>query len=270
MTDSSESNYVPKFIQNVPWYYKLKNQNKDDQATSDSYAHQRKLESTTKSSALASVAVTTDASNETNRGQEDYESKRDRWQGHAEEQWDEIVGTWESNKGSLKFVESNQDDSDDTEYELELQDLGLERWQLKSNRLGGNLSNSHGDQSEIPNYILGITANEGGKVRYGIDSLAAIINQDSEFVREKKDEEDFKKIQAFAWEKNRQHEKEQQMKQFYSEVNGEQNGSLTQANLDYVVEASPTLLMMRAREKEKKAKEESEKKMKKLMEKYGS
>lgn len=266
MNDTTDSSYVPKFIQNVPWYYKLKKDDKDGQASKDSYAHQRKLDSLKNHALSASVAGTTDAGTGL---QEDYEVKRDHWQGHAEQEWDEIVGGWDTNKAVVKLSESNQDDSDDTDYELELQELGLERWQLKSNRLGP-LTNIDREQGEVPSYILGITANEGGKVRYGQDSLAAIVHQDSEFVRERKEEEDFKKIQAFAWEKNKQHEREQQMKQFQNEVSGQLNESLTQANIDYVVEASPTLLMMKAREKEKKKKEESDKKMRKLMEKYGS
>lgn len=250
MVDGAD-NYVPKFIQEVPWYYKLK---KTDSSPQDAFAHQRN-ENATKDHGLSSL--------------DGYDGKKDRWHGHADEEWDKIVDGWEKNKSKSQLHSNDKNDSDDTDYELELQELGLKRTHLKSGNLEDPLGGAIRDRHDVPTYILGINANEGGKIRYGKDSLAAVVHQDSEFVRESKDEQDFRKIQAFAWEKNEQHKRETQRKQFYSEVSGEQNKNLTQANLDYVVEASPTFIMMKAREKEQQERIEAEKRLRKLREKYG-
>lgn len=265
-SEGSGSQYIPKFIQNVPWYYKLQKPKDEEQKEQlDAFAHQRKLGVGTDLNAAQTSESRLDAVD----ALDDYDAKRDHWRNNAEEQWDEIVGNWDQNKNKLRKNAYDQNDSDDTDYELEIEELGLDPKHLRSYNLEDKEERSNRDRNNVPAYIMGITANEGGKVRYGQDSLGSIVLQDSEFVRESKDEQDLKKMQEFAWEKNKQHEKEQQMKQYYSEVKGEVDDTLTQTNLDYVVEASPTLLMLKAKEKEKKALAERAAKHKKLMERYG-
>lgn len=266
-TENSDSQYIPNFIRDVPWYYKLNDKKTNDRdhqnPEKDRFAHQRK----TTPKANIKHGLLSASTNGIDQSLNDYDAKRDRWQGYADEEWDSIVESWNTVKpGNADLC---QEDSDETTYELELEELGLERKYLKSDNLENPLERATRDRANVPEYILGITSNEGGKLRYGRDSLASLVHQDSEFVRENKDEQDFKKIQAFAWEQNKKHEKELQIKLFYNEIRGEQNGDVTQANLDYVVEASPTLMMMKAREKERKAKEESDKRIKRLMERYG-
>lgn len=258
-SDSTPSQYIPKFIQNIPWYYKLRNTETSTASNEDGLAHQRKHSLQTNS-----------ATNATVDSLDDYDAKRDHWQGNADAEWNTIVKDWDNVKEKSMNNSALNEDSDDTDYELELEELGLDRKHLKSNHLEDPGERANRDRHDVPAYIMGITTNEGGKIRYGQDSLATIIHQDSDFVRESKDEADFKKIQTFAWEKNKQHERELLMKLYKSEVTGEQAEGITQANLDYIVEASPTLMMMQARAKEKKAREESEKRLKKLKERYGS
>lgn len=267
-SEGTGSQYIPKFIQNVPWYYKLNNKNTSSsdstESIQDAFLHQRKevlnnLNSNKKSDANDGVIQSLD----------DYDAKRDHWQGTADEEWDNIVSGWNETKTKSNLDKSMMEDSDDTDYELELEELGLHQKHLKSNHLEDPMERANRDRLDVPAYIIGITANEGGKIRYGEDSLAAIVHEDSAFVRQSKDENELKQIQTFAWEKNIQHEKEQQLKLYRSELSGELDVTVTQANLDYVVEASPTLLMMKAKEKEKKAKDESQKKLKKLMDRYG-
>lgn len=268
-SEGNESQYIPKFIQNVPWYYKLKEQTTTSLEAStetikDAFAHQRKLVVNNLNASLKALP-----NNGLIESLDDYDAKRDRWQSTADEEWDNIVSGWNETKTKSNLDKSAMEDSDDTDYELELEELGLNQKHLKSNHQEDPMERANRDRRDVPAYIMGITSNEGGKIRYGQDSLATIVHQDSAFVRESKDQDEFKKIQTFAWEKSKEHEKEQQMKLFYSELKGELDVSVSQANLDYVAEASPTLLMLKAKEREKRAKDESQKKLKKLMDKYG-
>lgn len=265
-SESTDSQYIPKFIQKVPWYYQL-NYNETSsldtaETINDAFAHQRKQ-------VLNNINAPLGGTKDGFKSLDDYDAKRDRWQSTGDEEWDNIVNGWNKTKTKSNLDKCLKEDSDDTDYELELEELGLDQKHLNFHHKEDPMERANRDRLDVPAYIMGITSNEGGKIRYGQDSLATIVHQDSAFVRENKDEDEFKRMQTFAWEKNRQHEKEQQIKLYYSELRGELDVTVTQANLDYVVEASPTLLMMKAKEEEKKAKEESQKKIKKLLDRYG-
>lgn len=253
-----DNQYIPKFILNVPWYYsELQGQE------NDAFVHQRKDASLT-------------GDNAKNAQDQDFSAKRDRWHGYKAEEWDEILAKWDEIKKANRLSQQDNEDSDDTDYELELQELGIERSEFQRGFVEDPLEKSIKERKYTPAYILAINANQGGKIRIGKDSTKSVANDESDFVKEpSKEEKDFKQMRQFAWEQNQQYEQEK-LRELYqkqlanlSNPNAEAVDNTVPIELGFSVEASPTLIMMKKREEDKKKKEASEKRKKSLLDRYG-
>ena len=127
---AENNQYLPKYIQNIPWYYK-----NDALASADDalYHHRKKPgEKLDHSDPQAGSGI-----------KDNFESvdghlvrskigimmrKGDRWHGHSHEEWDEIFEKWDKNQKRANIPLQRQD-SDEADYELELEELGLDRKQ---------------------------------------------------------------------------------------------------------------------------------------------
>lgn len=267
--------YLPKYIQSVPWYFKTGNQD-----TKDELFHHRKhpdQEPIDHSVPQAGTGIRDDY--DTINGHEvrrdgDYSAKRDRWHGTTLEEWDEILAQWETiKKATQKPDETN--DSDDTDYELELEELKLSRLDLRIDLKEDPLEKSIRDRRDVPVYILAINSNEGGKIRLGKDSSAALVNKDSDFVKESKDVTELKQMQQFAWDQNRMYE-EKKLRELYQKQLASMSDPYAHVedtvpvDLGLNVEASPTLMMLKNRQNEEKKREAIQQKKEELLAKYGS
>lgn len=268
---SDQNQYLPKYIQNVPWYYK-----KDGVASEDALFHHRKnaAEKIDHSDPQAGAGIHDDfeeVDGHLVRGDGDYDAKRDRWHGHSNEEWDEILAKWDQIK---KKPVVEQEDSDDTDYELELEELGLDRKQIQSLLKEDPMEKAIRDRSDVPDYILAINANAGGKIRLGKDSTKGLVSAESDFVKESKDVAEMKQIQQFAWEQNQVYQKKKEKEIFHAQLAAMHDPytevvSSVPADLDLSAEASPTLMMMRHRENEEKKRKAVAEKRNRLLDKYG-
>lgn len=269
MTDQNQ--YLPKYIQNVPWYYK-----NDQAATDDALYHHRKNagEKIDFSDPQAGSGIRDNFESVDGhfvRGDGDYDAKRDRWHGHSNEEWDDILAKWDKIKKKTP-VEENE--TDDTDYELELQELGLERKQIQSMLKEDPMEKAIRDRSDVPAYIMAINANAGGKIRLGKDSTKGLVSEDSDFVKESKDVTEMKQIQQFAWEQNQAYQKKKEKELFHAQLSAAYDpyaavDSAVPVDLNLSVEASPTLMMLKNRENEKKKVKAREEKRNKLLDRYG-
>lgn len=260
--------YIPKFILNVPWYYK------ELHGGDDALIHQRKDLSSgpIEGGPTAGAGIDDAGDKET----DDFASKRDRWHGYNAEEWDEVFAKWDSIKKSKKPTNTEAEDSDDTDYELELQELGIDRKDFTKGFVEDPLEKSIRERKYTPAYILSINANQGGKIRIGKDSTRGIANDESDFVKQpSKDERDFSRMQHFAWEQNKQYEQEKQRELYQKQLanmsnpNAQVLDSTVPVELGFNVEASPTLMMMKQKEEDRKKKEISDKRKKSLLDRYG-
>lgn len=271
--------YIPKFILNVPWYYR-----ELQDTSNDAFRHQRR--DPTDSSIEQGGPLAGTGINDTfkvvdgvklKEDEGDFAAKRDRWHGYDAAEWDEIFSKWDSIKKSKKPQTNAPDDSDDTDYELELQELGIDRKEFTKGFVEDPVERSIRERKYTPAYILAINANEGGKIRIGKDSTRGIANDDSDFVRQiSKDERDLNQMQQFAWEQNKQYEL-QKLRELYqkqladlSNPSAEAVDTTVPVELGFSVEASPTLMMMKKKEEDKKKKEAGEKRKRSLLDRYGS
>lgn len=271
-----DNQYLPKYIQNVPWYFKAGN---NDKSKEDELYHHRKNPNQAPidhSVPQAGGGIQDEFDNVDGheiRKDGDYSAKRDRWHGTTLADWDEILAQWNTiKKATQKPDETN--DSDDTDYELELEELGLTRKDLRVDLKEDPLEKSIRDRRDVPAYILAINANEGGKIRLGQDSTAALVSNNSDFVKESKDVEELRQMQKFAWDQNKLYEEKKLRELFqkqlaslsdpYAEVE-----NTVPVDLDLSVEASPTLMMLKNRQNEEKKRRAVEKKKNSLLDRYG-
>ncbi|GEQ68592.1 hypothetical protein JCM33374_g2260 [Metschnikowia sp. JCM 33374] len=276
---ASDNSYIPKFIQDVPWYYKTQanasNEPHDSLAHHRKHPGQKKLDHSQPQAGSGISDEVLEVNGTRTRAAQDYDAKRDRWHGHSAEEWDAILSRWDEVKKAHANAPVN-DDSDDTDYELEREELGLGNADLRHGQAEDPLEKSVRDRRDVPAYILAINANDGGKVRVGKDSTVGLVHAASDFVKESSEVTEFKKAQHFAWEKNQQHEANQKKRQYDAQLAGLQNPNalvehhVQAADLDYSMEASPTLMSLKARQKEDEKKAAAAEKRRKLMEKYGS
>lgn len=274
--DQDGNQYIPKYIQNVPWYYDTGSKDKND-----ALAHHRKNPNeATVDQSLPQVGQGIKDEFQIVDGYEvrvaeDYAAKRDRWHGHTAAEWEEILEKWDTIKKAKGGAKQDQNDSDDTDYELELEELGLDRKVLNSGHIEDPLEKSIRDRRDVPAYIRAINANQGGKIRLGKDSTAGVTNDDSEFVKESKDVTELRQMQKFAWEQNKQYE-EKKLKELYQAQLASLNDpyaevdSTVPVDLDLSVEASPTLMMLKNKENEEKKRAAAELRKQLLMNRYGS
>lgn len=267
--------YLPKYIQNVPWYFKTGN----EKTKTDELSHHRKDPNQAPidhriPQAGSGIRDEFDSVNGHEiRKDGDYSAKRDRWYGTTLEEWDEILAQWNTIKKDIHKPEDTND-SDDTDYELELQELGLETKDLRVDLKEDPLEKSIRDRRDVPAYILAINANEGGKIRLGQDSTAAIVNQDSDFVKQSDDVKELRQMQKFAWDQNREYEEAKQRELYQKQLESLSDPyavveDTVPVNLGLSVEASPTLMMLKNRQNEAERKKAVEKKKNALLDRYG-
>ncbi|KAK6459695.1 pre-mRNA splicing factor affecting 3 splice site choice [Scheffersomyces xylosifermentans] len=297
--------YIPKYISSKPWYStpisdkhegeesskennaSNDNDSKDTSKKSDDYlAHQRKdpNEIVDYSIAQAGEGIKDEiVKTETliTKNNDDYDSKRDRWFGYQNEEWDKVLQNWEKIKENTRKRQKRDQnvefDSDDTDYELELVELNLSRDDIKSNMKEDPLEKMIRDRQDVPSYIYNITSDPNNKIKIEYDPKSRLskdltkgfLNDDNQFVKKLTGEgQNLTNLHKFAWEID---QREQQEKQKEKLAKSLETGELVEpeVNLDLSVEASPTLMMLR----EKQHKEEQNKlknlKKKTLIDKYG-
>lgn len=268
---ADQNQYLPKYIQNVPWYYK-----NDKIATNDALYHHRKNagEKIDHSDPQAGSGIRDDFESVDGhlvRGDGDYDAKRDRWHGHSNDEWDQILAKWDQVKRKAPV---EQDESDDTDYELELEELGLDRKQIQSSLKEDPMEKAIRDRSDVPDYILAINANAGGKIRLGKDSTKGLVSEQSDFVKESKDVAEMKQMQQFAWEQNQEYQKKKEKEILHAQLAAVHDpyaevDATVPVDLDLSLEASPTLMMLRNRENQETKRKAIEEKKNRLLDRYG-
>lgn len=277
MPPTDANQYIPKYIQNVPWYYKTGTSGDN----ADGLSHQRKnpeQEAIDHSLPQAGSGIQDKFEKIDGydvRIADDYAAKRDRWHGHTAAEWDDILKKWDTIKKAKNQAVADNNDSDDTDYELELEELGLDRKVIRSNHAEDPMEKSIRDRRDVPAYILAINANQGGKIRLGKDSTAALVNDDSDFVKESNDAKEFRQMQKFAWEQNKHYEEKKLRELYQAQLAGMSDPhaeveSVVPVDLGLSVEASPTLMMLKVRENEERKRAAGELKKRNLMNRYGS
>lgn len=266
--------YLPKYIQNVPWYFKT---GVEKNNTDELYHHRKDPTHAPIDHSIPQAGSGIQDEFDTVNGHEirkdgDYSAKRDRWHGTTLEDWDEILAQWKSIKKAIQKPEDTND-SDDTDYELELEELGLQKKDLRIDLKEDPLEKSIRDRRDVPAYILAINGNEGGKIQLGKDSTAAIVNQDSDFVKSK-DVAELRQMQKFAWDQNRQYEEAKQRELYQKQLESLNDPyavveDTVPVDLGLSVEASPTLMMLKNRQNEAEKKKAAEKKKNALLDRYG-
>lgn len=272
--------YIPKFISAVPWYHN----NSNDEKSEDYLSHQR--------SNLTDEAIDhsipqpgkgiKDEFEIKNKTQikkvEDYESKRDRWHGYEAQEWDKIVENWDKikkKKEKLKNV-NLEEDSDDTDYELELIELGLDLKDIKNNLKEDPLEKTIRDRQDVPAYILNISSSKkihyDPKSRLAKDPSKGFINDKNQFVKKLTGEaKRLDSLQKFAWDQNKQNQEIDMRKAFEQKLTG-QNVSETneyKVDLNLNMEANPTAMMLQAKHEQEQQKEGRDKRKNDLVAKYG-
>lgn len=246
--------HLPKYIQNVPWYYQ-------NGKSSDPLSHHRR---DPEQSGDLSIPQAGTGINDTYhvvdghrvRGESGaFDAKRDRWHGFDSTEWDHVLAQWNKTKKSAHQRKSGAsgasgapEDSDDTDYELELCELGLSQDQLHKKTAEDPIQKAIRERRDMPAYIRSITGNSGGKIRVGHDDAAIVTNDDGDFVAGNQ--------QKFAW---------QVPQRGTNEGHVGHEGQAGQ-NID---EATPTLQMMKQREEQAKQKQAAEERKRGLLEKYG-
>lgn len=260
-----ENQHLPKYIKSVPWYYK-------GRVGQDTLAHNRSNpEKAVDYSAQAGTGIDdeyTEVDGVKVRTTQGYDAQRDRWHGYSAEEWDEILRKWDKIK-KAKQPAHEPSDSDDTEYELELHELGLERKDLKVNFIEDPLEKTIRDRRDVPKYILAINANANGLRRIGKDSLGGIVADDSDFVKQSSDSAEFRRVQLFAWDQSKKHE-EQRARDLYEAQFTGQMPQGPAVDLDLSVEASPTLVQLKSKQADSVKRKQAELKKQALLAKYGS
>lgn len=127
-TDSqADSNaYIPKYIKQSPWYKEGQKEEVKDHSFSK---HGEGFSSNT------------------------YDSKRDKWEGFEINYND--PKQLESQLKAINSAVSDEGD-DDTDYELELSELGLKKTDIKNNNKQDKHEKVLRDRKDVPDYIKGI------------------------------------------------------------------------------------------------------------------
>ncbi|KAI5961584.1 SLU7 [Candida pseudojiufengensis] len=294
MSESTEKElnpYIPKFIISKPWYSEDKLKKDGDEEKSEDYlSHQRK----TLEVIDHSIPKVGDGINDEFEGNvrtnkesdENYDSKRDRWYGYSNEQWLESIKNWneKNNKTSKLSKHIDNDDSDDSEYELELKELGLEKSDILKNVKEDPMEKMLRDRQDIPAYIHNINSRTSNKIRIEYDPKSrlakdptkGILNDKNQFIKKIEGEsKNLKILQNFAWELDQKDLEIKKLKQIeelkereYSYGDEEIKEDKIGSDLNLSLEASPTLMMLKANQEKQKAKEKLIAKRKAILDKY--
>lgn len=274
--------YIPKFISTVPWYHNKLNDEKSD----DYLSHQRS--NITEEAIDHSIPQPGNGINDKFEVKDqteikkvdDYDSKRDRWHGYDAQEWDNIVENWDKIKKKKQKTTNRKadEDSDGTDYELELTELGLNQKDIKNNLKEDPLEKTIRDRQDVPAYILNITSSNkmqyDPKSRLTKDPSKGFVNDKKQFVKKLTGEaKGLDSLQNFAWEQNRQQEEIKQRKLFEQKLTGKNQSTNTskefQVDLNLNMEANPTAMMLQVRKQQQQQKMVSEKKRNDLLAKYG-
>lgn len=220
--DNKELNpYIPKYIISKPWYNEKEAASTDpSEGQTDYLSHQRKTsEIVDHSLPQVGQGINDERQNGVRNASNDenYDTKRDRWFGYSTEEWLAKVKNW-NEKNDVKVInarhkiDDDNDDSDDTDYELELNELGLDKKDVMQNIKEDPMEKMLRDRQDVPAYIHNITSRLDAKIRIEYDPKSrlakdptkGILNDKNQFVKKLEgDAKDLKTLQAFAWDLNK-------------------------------------------------------------------
>ncbi|RCK57368.1 Pre-mRNA-splicing factor SLU7 [Candida viswanathii] len=269
--DKKVNQYIPKYIVSKPWYQDVSTPGEEDKEI-DELSHQRKTgEIIDHSIAQSGSGIkeefkgtirTTDES-------EDYDVKRDRWYGYSTEEWLDHLKNWKEVQEPKQ--DAANDDSDDTDYELELIELGLDRKDLNKNIKEDPMEKMLRDRQDIPAYIYNITANPNSKIKIDYDPKSRLakdmskgfLNDNNQFVKKLTGTaNELTDLQKVASDLDKEHEQERiqaRLKQQFFGDDGEFNNQVPETDLNLSLEASPTLMMLKAKQLQKEKEKETAK-----------
>lgn len=267
--------YIPKYIANVPWYQR-RDKNEQEQAQ-DYLSHQRlepEAEPIDHSIARAGEGIEdkfVEGAESQVKSYQDWDSKRDRWYGYNSEEWDRLVKNWDKVKRRKTATPEHQESDDESEYELELMELGLSKQDIVKNLKEDPLEKTIRDRQDVPAYIMSINSSNkisyDPKSRIAVDPQRGYLNDRNQFVRYLSGEaSDLEQVQKFAWEQNREYEVEKQKEKLRHNV---LDSNDIPANLDISLEASPTLMMLQNKRAQESKHQLNSQRKKQLLTKYG-
>lgn len=282
--DKELNPYIPKYIISKPWYNeKESGDSEPSQDQADYLSHQRKTsEIIDHSLPQVGQGIIDEKKNGIRNASNDenYDTKRDRWFGYSTEEWLEKVKDWnEKNDVKVITTKNEVDESDDTDYELELIELGLDRKDVMQNIKEDPMEKMLRDRQDVPAYIHNINSRSDAKIRIEYDPKSrlakdptkGIINDKNQFVKKLEgDAVDLKTLQTFAWDLNKKNEQQKMMAQVAAGDGGavdNPNANVTDVNDS--LEANPTLMLIKEREQKEAVKQKSIAKRKKLLDMYG-
>ncbi|EGV63859.1 mRNA splicing protein [Yamadazyma tenuis] len=116
-----DNKYIPKFIKQTPWYKEGQSEEVKD------HSYSKHGDGFSKDS---------------------YDAKRDKWEGY------QVDYTKKENSTGLNV--NGDDEGDDTDYELELTELGLSRKDIKDNNKQDKHEKLMRSRDDVPSYIKSI------------------------------------------------------------------------------------------------------------------
>ncbi|KAI5952913.1 SLU7 [Candida jiufengensis] len=295
-TEKELNPYIPKFIISKPWYNEEKQSEEkvDEEQPKDYLSHQRKTsEIIDHSLPKIGEGIKDEFTGSVRTSTEDnanYDSKRDRWYGYSNEQWLESIKSWneKNNKLTRKPIYKNDDDSDDSDYDLELNELGLQKSDIMQNVKEDPMEKMLRDRQDIPAYIHNINSRLSDKIKIEYDPKSRLakdltrgfLNDKNQFIKKVEgDAKDLKILQNFAWDLDKKDLQIKKLKQIENQYNNENSYSYGEddenkkeekigSDLNLSLEASPTLMMLKANQEKEKAKQKSIVKRKAILSMY--
>ncbi|RCK64753.1 Pre-mRNA-splicing factor SLU7 [Candida viswanathii] len=285
--EKKANQYIPKYIVSKPWYQDGSKPGEEDEEI-DELSHQRKTGEIIDHSIAQSGSGIKEEFKGTIRTtgeSEDYDAKRDRWYGYSTEEWLDHLKNWKQVQEPKQ--DAANDDSDDTDYELELIELGLDRKDLNKNIKEDPMEKMLRDRQDIPAYIYNITANPNNKIKIDYDPKSRLakdmskgfLNDKNQFVKKLTGTaNELTDLQKVASDLDNEHEQERiqaRLKQQFFGDDGEFKNQVPETDLNLSLEASPTLMMLKAKQLQKeketaKVKEKSKTNKNEISQKYTS
>lgn len=290
---SDNSQYIPKYISQVPWYRRTGQDDEDGKQTESarvSLAHQYKDPhvKVDHSEPTAGRGVTDEfvrSGDVEIKKAEEWDAKRDRWHGYDIEEWDRIARNWDAIKrgagaerrARAQVQSSLQSDSDDTDYELELRELGLSARDVAGTLKEDPLEKILRDRQDVPQYILAISAS--GKLKIDDPNLkhTQVTNDQAQFVRAATGTaagrpaggvDEIQRLQQFAWEQNETLARRQQQHVLDQRLKGDSEVTV-KTDIDLNLHANPTAMLLRERKQRQQEDEAKAAKRQKLADMYG-
>ncbi|KAI5968140.1 SLU7 [Candida margitis] len=277
--DKELNPYIPKYIISKPWYNEKEGSNDSSGEQTDYLSHQRKTsEIVDHSLPQVGHGITDEYQNGVRIHSNDvnYDTKRDRWFGYSTEEWLAKVKNW-SEQNDVKLINANNkgndsDDDDGTDYELELNELGLDRKDVMQNIKEDPMEKMLRDRQDVPAYIHNINSRADAKIRIEYDPKSrlakdptrGILNDKNQFVKKLEgDAENLKTLQTFAWDLNKKNEQKKMAQIGIDETN------VNVTDVNDSLEANPTMMSMKERKEKEAAKQKSVAKRRKILEMYG-